>query len=100
MKDLGVAAQASGNPSTPMTPGKAEQAATTVALSMATEATGISSASVPTTCTGVRDRASCFNCCTGFLNQRSTHPLAVILICGLVCAKLFPPVSAWYPSGQ
>ena len=97
MNDLGVSAQVSGSPSAPMTPVKAAQAATTVALSMAAEGPGLSSETVPTTCSGVRDRATCFNCCTSFLNQRSTRPVIVAVICGLVCGKLFPPVSAWFP---
>jgi hypothetical protein len=97
MTDLGVPAQASGNPAAPMTPGKAGQAATTVALSIASEADGFSSESMPSNCTGVRDRASCYACCTSFLGPMSQHPLRVVLLCGVICAKLFPPVSAWFP---
>jgi hypothetical protein len=100
MKELGVPAEASGNPATPLSPGKADQAATTVALAIVTESNGMSAETLPTTCSGVRDRASCFNCCTSFLSQRTSHPLAAILICGVICGKLFPPVSAWYPTGR
>jgi hypothetical protein len=100
MRDLGVPAQVSGDPSAPMTPGKAGQAATSVALSIATEADGFSSESMPTTCTGVRDRTSCFTCCDSFLSQRTRHPLAAALLCGVICGKLFPPVSAWHPLGR
>jgi len=100
MRDLGVSAQVSGDPAAPMSPVKASQAATTVALSMASDANGFSAETTPATCSGARDRASCFNCCTAFLSQHSTRPVIVAFVCGLVCSKLFPPVSAWYPGGH
>lgn len=97
MTDLGVPAQVSGDPAAPMTPAKAGQAAATAALSIASQADGFSSESLPTSCTGVRDRATCYACCTAFLGPMSSHPLRVVLLCGVVCAKLFPPASAWFP---
>jgi hypothetical protein len=97
MHDLGVSAQVSGDPAAPMTPVKASQAATTVALSMASESNGFSAEATPSSCGGARDRASCFTCCMSFLNQHSTRPVFVVVVCGLICSKLFPPVSAWYP---
>src|SRR5262245_2781036 len=97
MKELGVPAPASGNPDVPLSFSKADQAAATVALSVATGANNLSPRVATEACSGVRDRASCFSCCTALLNRCTPYKLAVFLVCGVVCGKLFPPVSTWYP---
>ena len=98
MRDMGLPATVSSNPAGMMTPAAATQAATTVAIAAATVPPGFSTTEVTTACTGVGDRTSCYNCCISILGPRVQYPIAAILICALLCARLFPPPSASEPA--
>jgi len=97
MREMGLPATVSGDPAGLMTPAAASQAATTVAIAAATVPPGFSTTEVSTTCTNVGDRTSCYNCCLSILEPRVRYPVTAILICALLCARLFPPPSPSEP---
>lgn len=93
MRELGVESRISGDPATPMSDMRANQAATAVALSVGESATGISTEGndLPASCTAVNDRMSCNQCCLGILLPRSKFPIRAIVLCAILCARVFPP---------
>jgi hypothetical protein len=98
MREMGLPTTVSGNPASVMSPTAADRAATSVAIAAASVPPGFSTTEVTTTCTGVGDRTSCYNCCTSILLPKVRYPIAAILICALLCARLFPPPSPSSPA--
>jgi hypothetical protein len=103
MRELGVEATVSGNPSTPLSEARVNQAATAIALSLAEQPESFSSrgdtGGVPTACMGMDTRMECNQCCLGILLPLSKYPLRAILLCAVLCARVFPPSpSASVPS--
>jgi len=94
MRELGVDSRISGDPATPLSDMRANQAATAVALSVGEAATaGISTeaSDLPATCTAVTDRMTCNQCCLGILLPRAKFPIRAIILCAVLCARVYPP---------
>jgi hypothetical protein len=94
MRELGVQATVSGNPATPMSDSRADQAAASVALSAAMQADSFStsgSTGGTTACMGMDTRMACDQCCLGILLPRTKFPLRAVLFCAVICARIFPP---------
>jgi hypothetical protein len=93
MRDLGVDSHVSGDPSSPMSEMAASRAASTLALSVGESAGGISTegGEIPASCTSVVDRMTCNQCCLGVLLPRVKFPIRAIVICAVLCARVFPP---------
>ena len=93
MRDLGLNSRISGDPSTPMSQMRADQAATAVALGAAATADRFTTDSndLPAACTNVNDRMTCNQCCLGILLPVTKYPIRAIVICAVLCARVFPP---------
>lgn len=103
MRELGVEATVSGNPATPLSEARVNQAATAIALSVAEQPESFSTqgdtGGIPSACMGMDTRMQCNQCCLGILLPRSKFPVRAILICAVLCARVFPPSpSASVPS--
>jgi hypothetical protein len=46
---------------------------------------------IPTACANVTDRMTCNQCCLGVLLPVSKFPIRAIVICAVLCAKVYPP---------
>jgi len=98
MREMGLPATVSGDPAGMMSPTAADRAATSVGLAAASVPPGFSTTEVASTCTGIGDRSSCYNCCTSILLPKVRYPIAAILICAFLCARLYPPPSPSSPA--
>jgi len=96
MREMGLPATVSGDPASMMSPTAAERAATSVALAAASVPPEVSTTQVTESCASVGDRASCYACCVSIVSPKVRHPIAAILVCALLCSRLYPPPS---PSG-
>lgn len=97
LREMGVDATSSGDPASPMSSLAADRAANRAALQLSSQAEGFTPGPQTEACQGVDDRASCYQCCFAVLSPKVRFPAAVVLICGLVCARLFPPASPSSP---
>ena len=93
MREMGLPATVSGDPTGMMSPVAADRAATSVALAAAAVTPEVSTTQVTESCASVGDRASCYACCTSIVSPRVQHPIAAIIICALLCSRLYPPPS-------
>jgi hypothetical protein len=93
MRDLGVESRVSGDPLAPMTESRANQAATAVALGVGGTADRFTAdgGGLPAACTNVTDRMTCNQCCLGVLLPVAKFPIRAIVICAVLCAKVYPP---------
>jgi hypothetical protein len=93
MRDMGLPSTVSGDPAGMMSPTAADRAATSVALAAATMPPEVSTTQVTESCASVGDRTSCYACCTSILSPKVRHPITAIIICALLCSRLYPPPS-------
>jgi hypothetical protein len=93
MRELGVDTRVSGDPSAPMSTLRADQAATAVALGVGQTADRFTSdgGQLPAACTNVTDRMTCNQCCLGILLPVAKYPIRAIVVCAVLCARVFPP---------
>jgi hypothetical protein len=92
MRELGVPATVSGNPSTPMSESRADQAAANLALGAAMQTDSFSTSGGSTSaCMGMSTRMQCDQCCLGILLPHAKMPVKAILFCAVLCARIFPP---------
>jgi hypothetical protein len=93
MRELGVDTRVSGDPAAPMTDMRANQAATAVALGVGESADRytMDGGGLPTSCTNVIDRMTCNQCCLGILLPVTKFPIRAIVICAVLCARVYPP---------
>jgi hypothetical protein len=93
MRDLGVDTRVSGDPAAPMTESRASQAASAVALGVGETADRFTAdgGGLPAACADVTDRMTCNQCCLGVLLPVAKFPIRAIVVCAVVCAKVYPP---------
>lgn len=93
MRELGVDTRVSGDPAAPMSAIRADQAATAVALGVGQTADRFTSdgGQLPAACTNVTDRMTCNQCCLGILLPNTKFPIRAIVICAVLCARVYPP---------
>lgn len=97
LREMGVDSTSSGNPGSPMSSLAADRAANTAALHLSAQADQFTPGPQTEACQNVGDRTTCYQCCFAVLSPKVKFPVAVVLICGLVCARLFPPASPSSP---
>ena len=99
LREMGVPSSSSGDPAAPMSPIAADRVAGAAALHLSAQADAFTPNPETEQCRGVGDRMTCYNCCFSVLSPKVKFPVVAVLICGLICAKLFPPASQSSPSG-
>lgn len=97
LREMGVASSTSGDPSAVLSPIGAERAAGAAALQLSAQVDAYTPGPETAQCRDVGDRMSCYNCCYSILGSRTKFPIVAVLICGLVCARLYPPPSPSSP---
>ncbi|HUD71630.1 MAG TPA: hypothetical protein VMQ62_06670 [Dongiaceae bacterium] len=97
LREMGVPSSSSGDPSAIMSAVGADRAAGAAALQLSSQADGFTPGPETEQCRNVGDRPTCYNCCFSVLSPRVKFPIVAVLVCGLVCSRLFPPPSPSSP---
>lgn len=91
LREMGVPSSSSGDPSAIMSPAGADRAAGAAALHLTAQVDGYTPSPETEQCRNIPDRPTCYNCCYAVLAPRVRFPVIAALLCGIVCARLYPP---------